>query len=107
MPLYEYICGKCGPFKEFQTMNRWSELSDCPNCGDQSERTISAPQISNVHPHARIANQRNELSADQPMAMTKKPHEQGAACGHNHGHAHAHPRSAHKHGPSRPWMIGH
>ena len=105
MPLYEYMCGNCGPFKEFQTMNRWLDPCDCPDCGYQSERTLSAPQISNVHPHARIANQRNELSADQPMVMKKKAHEHGASC--NHNHSHAHPSSKHKHGPSRPWMIGH
>ena len=103
MPLYEYMCGKCGSFKEFQAMSRCSEPSDCPNCGDRSERTISAPQISNVNPHTRIAHHRNELSADQPMTMTKKPHEHGAACGHNH----ARPHKKHNHGPSRPWMIGH
>jgi putative FmdB family regulatory protein len=105
MPLYEYSCGKCGPFKEFQTMNRWSEPFACPDCGTQSARTISAPQISNVNPHTRIANQRNELSADQPKVMKKKAHEHGAAC--THKHPHARPGGNHKHGPSRPWMIGH
>lgn len=105
MPIYEYMCGNCGSFKEFQTMQRWLDPYDCPDCGSQSERQLSAPQISNVHPHTRIANQRNELSADQPMTMTKKPREHGAEGSHNHKHAH--PTSKHKHGPSRPWMIGH
>jgi hypothetical protein len=39
------------------------------------------------------------------MTMTKKPREHGAEGSHNHKHAH--PTSKHKHGPSRPWMIGH
>ncbi len=107
MPLYEYACGNCGPFKEFQSMSRWLEPVDCPDCGTLSVRTISSPQISNVHPHTKIAHQRNENSADQPMVVKKKPHQHGPTCGHSHGHAHKHPSSTHKHGPSRPWMIGH
>ena len=105
MPLYEYECGSCGSFKEFQSMSRWLDPVDCPDCGELSDRTISAPQISNVNPHTKIAHQRNEKSADQPLVVKKKPHQHGAACGHSHGHAHKHP--THSHGPSRPWMIGH
>ena len=106
MPMYEYFCIKCGPFSEIQSMARWAAPADCPACGHPSERTISAPQIANMDPHNRIAHQRNEKSADEPMMVTKKKHDH-AACGHNNGHGHSHPGHTHKHGPSRPWMIGH
>ena len=46
MPLYEYSCVKCGPFIDFQTMNRWADPTDCPDCGDPSERSVSSPQIA-------------------------------------------------------------
>ena len=106
MPMYEYFCIKCGPFSEIRSMARWAAPADCPACGRPSERTISAPQIANMDPHNRIAHQRNEKSADEPMMVTKKKHDH-AACGHSSGHGHSHPGHAHKHGPSRPWMIGH
>ncbi|MGI9414714.1 MAG: FmdB family zinc ribbon protein [Hyphomicrobiales bacterium] len=102
--MYEYMCIECGPFTEIRSMSGWSDPTDCPECGRRSERTISAPQILNMNPHNRIAHQRNERSAEEPRMVTKKQHDH-AACGH--GHAHKHPGSAHKHGPSRPWMIGH
>jgi len=107
MPLYEYSCVNCGPFSDFQTMNRWADPTDCPDCGDPSDRSLSSPQIANMDSHTRIAHQRNEKSADQPLVVNKKSDDHGAAGGH--GHAHAHPSSTHthKHGPSRPWMIGH
>jgi len=84
--------------------------ADCPSCGAPAPRAITAPFIANMNPHNRIAHQRNEKSADEPVVRSAeqvmragKKRSSGAGAGHrhhgHHGHGHAH------HG--RPWMIGH
>ena len=105
MPLYDYTCGGCGPFRSWQPMSAGSAPVDCPSCGEAAPRQIGAPFIANMNPHSRIAHQRNEKSADQPQ-LVRKTHSHDANahphrhCGHGHGHGHSH-------GHGRPWMIGH
>jgi len=42
MPTYEYQCESCGyKFEKFQNMND-IQLKECPNCGEQIKRLISA-----------------------------------------------------------------
>ena len=109
MPKYDYICPDCGPFEEWRSMSLSAEPVACTSCGRGSSRAISAPFISNMNPYNRVAHQRNEKSADQPMVINKKDGDHGAHGPSHHGHAHAHNHKVggHKHGPSRPWMIGH
>lgn len=106
MPLYDYSCERCGPFREWREMRLYSRPIACPSCGGKSPRAITAPNISSMSKNSRIAHHRNEKSADQPEVVTKKQHDHGAhGKSRGHGHGHAHP--SHSHGPSRPWMIGH
>ncbi|WP_282605729.1 zinc ribbon domain-containing protein [Pelagibius sp. Alg239-R121] len=108
MPIYDYTCTNCGPFTEWQSMSLSAAPFPCPTCDRQSERALSAPYIANMDPFNRIAHQRNEKSADTPkMSSTPSANDEGGsskhkghACSGHHGHKH-------KHGPSRPWMIGH
>jgi putative FmdB family regulatory protein len=39
MPTYEYLCGKCGVFEEFHSINQ--TLEHCPRCGGAVRRLIS------------------------------------------------------------------
>lgn len=41
MPTYEYECGVCGPFEQFQRITE-DPLSDCPRCGSAVRRLISS-----------------------------------------------------------------
>ena len=41
MPTYEYECGACGPFEQFQRITD-DPLSDCPRCGSAVRRLISS-----------------------------------------------------------------
>lgn len=101
MPLYDYACSDCGPFRDWQPMSAAGAPAACPDCGGAAPRTITAPFIANMNPHNRIAHQRNEKSADEPRLARKMTHDHNAdAHPHRQGHAHSH-----SHG--RPWMIGH
>ena len=41
MPTYEYRCGTCGTFEQFQRITE-DPLSDCPRCGSAVRRLISS-----------------------------------------------------------------
>jgi len=45
MPIYEYQCGACG--QRFERIQKFSDpaLSECPDCGQNVERLVSAPSI--------------------------------------------------------------
>jgi putative FmdB family regulatory protein len=42
MPLYEYVCEKCGIFEVIQAIKD-SEIKVCPNCGKCVEKILSVP----------------------------------------------------------------
>ncbi len=107
MPLYDYACEDCGPFRDWRPMSNAAESVACPSCSGPAGRTIATPFIANMNANTRIAHQRNEKSADEPQVMTREqvqrlgPKRSEAQC-HHHGHGHHH-----THRSSRPWMIGH
>ena len=45
MPLYEYLCQKCG--HRFEKIQKFSDamLKKCPECGGKIEQVISAPAV--------------------------------------------------------------
>jgi putative FmdB family regulatory protein len=45
MPLYEYLCQKCG--HRFERIQRFSDpmVKKCPDCGGKVEQVISAPAV--------------------------------------------------------------
>jgi putative FmdB family regulatory protein len=45
MPLYEYLCKKCG--HRFERIQKFSDrmVKKCPECGGQVEQTITAPAV--------------------------------------------------------------
>ena len=105
MPLYDYTCSDCGPFRDWQSMNAAAAPVDCPACGDPAPRAIAAPFIADMNPHNRIAHQRNEKSADEPEVMSGKQLRRAGASRSGPGHHH-HGHHGHGH-DGRPWMIGH
>ncbi len=99
MPLYNYSCADCGPFRAWQSMSNAAEPVACPTCAGLAARMVSAPFVANMDPHNRIAHQRNEKSAHEPRVATHQMlHGQRRTAQHRH---------AHRHAPTRPWTIGH
>ncbi|MCH8196579.1 MAG: zinc ribbon domain-containing protein [Proteobacteria bacterium] len=108
MPLYDYQCDSCGPFREWNAMSESTAPMPCPRCGTAAGRLITAPFIANMNPHSRIAHERNEKSAHEPRVV-RKTRKDPAKHGESHGHGqhNGHGQHLHVHRGSRPWMIGH
>ena len=100
MPLYDYQCVRCGPFKELRPLSQWNKDTACPKCGDASKRTIAKARLQCLSRNARIAHERNERSADEPRVMRR------AELDASHGHI---PRHGHQRGRSmyRSSVLGH
>ena len=109
MPLYNYCCDDHGEFADWRPMSEAGEPAACPDCGSDAPRAVSFPQLALMNATNRKAHFVNERSADSPRVETRSANGHGSsnggghgACGHDHGK-----RPGHRHGPSRPWMIGH
>ncbi|MGH6953082.1 MAG: FmdB family zinc ribbon protein [Alphaproteobacteria bacterium] len=106
MPLYDYMCRKCGPFREWQSMAAASDPCACPTCRRRSARTMSAPHLRASPATARYrAEERNERSANEPRVMQSSGGDR-ARHGH-HGHSHDHGGRGQWQRSGHPWMIGH
>jgi putative FmdB family regulatory protein len=80
MPLYDYQCRVCGPFRDFRPLSEWDKDTKCPHCGSRSKRSIAMPRLQCVSRNVRVAHERNERSVEEPRVMRRD--ELDAAYGH-------------------------
>ena len=65
MPVYEYLCEGCGPFKLMRSMSEYELPADCPLCQASAPRVmLTAPYCSTASPQARLAQAANERIAE-------------------------------------------
>lgn len=126
MPLYDYICEACGPFRDWASLANAEALVPCPVCGASAGRSIAMPFLAIMNPNARTAHARNERSAHEPRVMSRQElaasgrkrsevfgdnrhrlNQQGCAHGHHHEAPGRKGRFQRAHSSSRPWMMGH
>jgi putative FmdB family regulatory protein len=108
MPVYDYECEACGPFRVMRPMSESSEPYACPDCQRDAPRQITACNFSSLSRQTRLAHATNERSAHAPKRSTGA-HGAGCAC------CSAKPsrdlRTAADGAKSfprkRPWMISH
>ncbi len=112
MPLYDYLCGDCGPFDALRPMALSAEPEPCPGCGASAPRVIlTAPALACVSAGRRNAIETNEKSRERPMntgefAAKQARHRAGCACCKTTPLTK--PKSAAKSfAGKRPWMISH
>lgn len=105
MPLYDYACEACGPFRDWRPMSRSEEDAPCPACGAASRRTVAMPFLPCVSRNDRIAHERNERSADAPRVVRG---EEWRAMNGAIGRARpARRRTEHGRNMYRPSILGH
>ena len=76
MPIYEYVCEKCG-----QVFERWQKISDDPvdeheGCGGHAHRVISATTFSLkgdgwYKDHYGLKSTKSQASSSPPSASSK------------------------------------
>lgn len=117
MPVYEYKCKNHGVFYELAAMDESQEPKACPDCSEVSPRIIRiAPEILDMSPAKRKAEETNERSMHEPAYSTKErrkqDHEHRSGCGCDKqkpgGSKLLYTATGEKMFPSmRPWMISH
>jgi len=78
LPLYEYRCKKCGyTFEKIQSFSA-PEEKECPQCGAEVERLISAPAIQFKGAGWYVNDYAGKGSATTPAADSKSGGEKSA-----------------------------
>ncbi len=72
MPLYDYLCQKCGPIRAWNAIHESSKPIRCTNCGGQARRVITAPNLALLDRVKKAAHERNERSAHEPKVMRRE-----------------------------------
>ena len=111
MPLYDYACATCGPFRAWRGMSEWEASVPCPDCSLPAPRLASVAMLAVLSASNRVAHERNERSAHEPKVMRREdlPRER-LHQGHRPG---ASPLvrqqfgAVHEGARDRPWMVGH
>jgi putative FmdB family regulatory protein len=109
MPVYEYLCQRCGPFTQMRPMAEYDLPSECPHCAGAAPRVIlTPPRFSTLGADVRAAHATNERSANAPGRSSSLQRKHGTGCGCCSGRMDRRGKSGAKSFPTRrPWMISH
>src|SRR5258708_5599468 len=112
MPVYKYLCKRCGPLPDVRPMAEWDAPQDCPECRRVSPRVIlPAPNFFCMPSNKREAHATNERSANAPKTVSeyKALHAPGCGCCSTRpSRLVKQTKSGAKSFPTvRPWMISH
>ncbi len=117
MPVYDYLCDRCGPFTDMRPMSESALLHECPECGKGAPRAyLTAPYYAAMSTERRLAHATNERSASSPQVLSASKGSHGSGCGCCSGKSlrykkstrgSASPSGAKSFPARRPWMISH
>jgi putative FmdB family regulatory protein len=105
MPIYDYECVKHGNFEMARPMSQSGSTGICPECGNASNRVITAPRLRTLSAVTRMSMDRNEKSRHSP-------HLCGPGCSHrakpatSQNQTSGKPKMISYRGP-RPWVVEH
>ncbi len=69
MPIYEYVCGDCGPFTGMAPMAAFAAPQPCPACGELAPRNlVTAPALG------------GPVGASQAATAGRPSHAAGCGC---------------------------
>jgi putative FmdB family regulatory protein len=115
MPLYDYECRSCGPFREWRSMSEYCKPARCPDCHRRAMRSVATPMLG-MEAGLRTALASSERSAHEPRVVRRR---RGDPIPQHDVHADLmrarEERSARKRGPRKaetrashhPWMVRH
>jgi putative FmdB family regulatory protein len=73
MALYEYRCGRHGPFDVFRPLGSAAESEACPVCAEASRRVFSAPMLQTAPRPLMAALAHEEKTRYEPDLVTSLP----------------------------------
>lgn len=80
MPVYDYLCSKCGPITALRPMSVSAAPICCPVCRQDAPRAfLQAPHMSGMTSERRSAFECNETSRHAPKVSTRDSREVEAA----------------------------
>jgi len=94
MPVYEFLCQRCGLFEQRRSMDQATAPTSCPSCQDAAQRIFSAPGLRRTSDVQRKVMSRVEQGAEPSLERRPPPQVPTAAPATHAGHG-------------RPWMLGH
>ena len=108
MPLYDYVCDRCGPFTALRPMAEFEAPCACPDCAAMAPRALlTAPAIATMPGSRRLAMATNERSADRPRRSTAHGPGCGCCAAPSRSRGAARTEAAKSFSGRRPWMISH
>lgn len=117
MPVYDYLCDRCGPFTDMRPMAVSGLPRECPGCGKDAPRAfLTAPYFAAMSAERRLAHATNERSAASPQVLSASQRAHGNGCNCCSGKSLRYEKSARGGGSRsgtkgfptrRPWMISH
>ena len=73
MPVYDYLCAKCGPFTDMRPMAESDRPLDCPKCGKKAPRAfLTAPYFAT----ASLVRSSKDTASQQ----SARSHSGGCSC---------------------------
>ena len=85
MPIYAFLCDRCGPFDVLRRSADRERPETCPECAAEGRRLFTPPGLVRTSAGMRRARGLEEKSAHEP-AVVSKPQGRPFPGGHHHHH---------------------
>ena len=69
MPIYEFLCGECGPFEERRPFEEAENPAVCPECKSAARRVYHMPNLKTMPTSLSNAMNRAEKSTHEPEVV--------------------------------------
>ena len=81
MPVYDYLCAKCGPFTDMRPMAESALPLGCPACGKKSPRAfLTAPYFATASSDRGFTSAVGDQGASRPRSYSDWQRSHGGGC---------------------------
>ncbi len=94
MPIYEFVCDRCGRFELRRSVTSAGAPARCPSCEAEAHRLYSAPGLTTTPASLRRRIERGP----EPKVVTRPQSEPDTTTGR---------KERRYQSPGRPWQVAH
>ena len=81
MPVYDYLCARCGPFTDTRPMAEFDMPLGCPTCGKKAPRAfLTAPYLATPSTDRRLGYGAGEQNTPRPGSYSDWQRAHGGGC---------------------------